>query len=62
MRRIPETPYECDPDGKLHGTDCVYVADGAAFPVLPAKNHSFGIMANAMRIAEGVSARVKVDR
>jgi len=29
----------------------VYVIDGAVFPALPAKNLSFTIMANAMRVA-----------
>ena len=43
--------YQCDPTGRLHGTRRVFVADSAGFPTLPAKNMSFGMMANAMRIA-----------
>jgi hypothetical protein len=43
--------YQCDPSGRLYGTQHVYVADSACFSGLPAKNMSFGMMANAMRIA-----------
>ena len=45
-------PYHTDLHGKLHGTRHVYVADAATFPVLPAKNHTFTIMANAMRVVD----------
>jgi choline dehydrogenase-like flavoprotein len=38
-------------DGRLFGTRLVFVADGACFAALPAKNLTFTIMANAMRIA-----------
>ncbi len=50
MRERPGR-YECDPTGRLSGTQRVYVADSASFSSLPAKNMSFGMMANAMRIA-----------
>jgi len=50
MRAEPAA-YQCDPDGRLHGTRRVFIADSASFPTLPAKNMSFGMMANAMRIA-----------
>jgi choline dehydrogenase-like flavoprotein len=43
--------YQCDPTGKLAGARRVYVADSAGFSALPAKNMSFGMMANAMRVA-----------
>ena len=36
----------------------VYVADGACFPRLPAKNLTFTIMANAMRIASRIRDRL----
>ena len=54
---MSETParYQCDPTGKLAGSRRVYVADSACFSALPAKNMSFGMMANAMRIAEGAA-------
>lgn len=54
MRETPG-PYECDPNGRLHGTRSVYVADSAAFSTLPAKNMSFAMMANAMRVARRAS-------
>ncbi|MEZ4771228.1 MAG: GMC oxidoreductase [Caldilineales bacterium] len=50
MRHQPGD-YQCHPDGRLHGAQRVFVADSASFPTLPAKNMSFGMMANAMRIA-----------
>jgi choline dehydrogenase-like flavoprotein len=43
--------YECDRNGRLAGTDRIHIADSATFPELPAKNMSFSMMANAMRIA-----------
>lgn len=49
-------PYQTDPSGRLFGTRGVYIVDGAAFPTLPAKNLTFTIMANAMRIARGACA------
>jgi choline dehydrogenase-like flavoprotein len=50
MRESPGR-YECTPEGRLYGTRRVYVADSATFAGLPAKNMSFGMMANAMRVA-----------
>jgi len=43
--------YETGADGRLSGTSRVYVVDGAIFPQLPAKNLTFTIMANALRVA-----------
>lgn len=57
MRASPDR-YQLYPDGRLHGTRRVYVADGACFPRLPAKNLTFTIMANAMRIASLIRDRV----
>jgi len=54
MRQRPLEKYETHVNGRLHAMQNVYVADGAVFPVLPAKNLSFTIMANAMRIAAGL--------
>ncbi len=45
-------PYTCDAHGKLRALRNVWIADGAAFPTLPAKNLTFTLMANATRIAE----------
>ncbi len=58
MRPIPDR-YQCDPAGRLHGTKNIFIADSAAFSDLPAKNMSFAMMANAMRIAHGVAAEVR---
>ncbi len=57
MRGAPG-PWQLYPDGRLHGTRQVYVADGACFPRLPAKNLTFTIMANAMRIASSIRGRI----
>ena len=43
--------YQTDAEGRLAGSCRVYVTDGACFTHLPAKNLTFTIMANAMRIA-----------
>ena len=40
-----------DSFGRLHRAQRVYAIDASTFPVLPAKNLSLTIMANAMRIA-----------
>jgi choline dehydrogenase-like flavoprotein len=54
MKDMPSR-YQCHPDGRLHGTRHVFVADSAAFTSLPAKNMSFAMMANAMRVASTVA-------
>lgn len=51
--------YQCHPDGRLQGTRHVYIADSASFTALPAKNMSFAMMANAMRIAAGVAREAR---
>lgn len=42
--------YTTDREGRLCGTRRVFVCDASVFPTLPAKNHTFTMMANAMRI------------
>lgn len=54
MRAHPGA-YQCHPDGRLHGSARVFVADSAGFSNLSAKNMSLGMMANAMRVAAGVA-------
>lgn len=44
-------PYETNPHGLLFGSRRLYFVDGAVFPKLPAKNLTYTIMANAMRVA-----------
>jgi choline dehydrogenase-like flavoprotein len=51
--------YQTHADGLLYGTRNVYVTDGACFTDLPAKNLTFTIMANAMRIARRIASRMK---
>lgn len=46
-----ERAFTLAPDGRLHGTRSVYVADGSGFRFLPALGLSWTIMANAHRIA-----------
>jgi choline dehydrogenase-like flavoprotein len=51
--------YQCDPAGRLAETRNVFVADSASFTDLPAKNMSFAMMANAMRIAAGAAGELR---
>jgi choline dehydrogenase-like flavoprotein len=44
--------FTCDAQGKLRALGNVWIADGACFPTLPAKNLTFTLMANATRMAE----------
>lgn len=59
MKNQPNGLYQCDKYGKLNQTQSVYVADAANFAFLPAKNHTFTIMANALRIAEHIKTLSK---
>jgi hypothetical protein len=49
-------PLTLSPDGRLHGTRSVYVADGSGLRFLPAKGPTFTLMANAHRVAQKVLA------
>lgn len=53
---FPMTREERDltvtPEGRLRGTEVVYLADGSVFPYLSAKALTFTMMANANRIGE----------
>ena len=42
----------CTPDGRSRDFENLWFADGTTFPALPAKNLTFTLMANAMRIAD----------
>lgn len=59
MRARPGEPYTTDVAGRLQQCKGVFVADAASFPFLPAKNHTFTVMANAMRVAREVSASLE---
>jgi choline dehydrogenase-like flavoprotein len=49
MRASPQR-YQTNADGLLYGTRHVHIVDGSCFSRLPAKNLTFTIMANALRI------------
>jgi choline dehydrogenase-like flavoprotein len=51
MKRMP-SPFQTHCDGRLWNSRRVRVIDGSVLPSLPAKNHSFTLMANAARIAK----------
>jgi len=53
---LEDRPLTTTPAGRLRPFANVWVADGASFPFLPAKNLTFTLMANATRIAHGVDA------
>lgn len=57
MRNITNSEYETSPDGELHKEKGVYIIDGAPFSSISSKNLSFTIMANAMRVAQGIVER-----
>jgi choline dehydrogenase-like flavoprotein len=50
MTERPE-PLGTDADGRLWEHPNLFVVDGAVLPALPAKNHTFTLMANAARVA-----------
>jgi choline dehydrogenase-like flavoprotein len=49
-----EKLYHLSPNGKLHGTNSVYVADGSGFTFLPGKGLTLSLMANAHLVAQKI--------
>jgi len=47
-----KTEYTTSRDCRSHDFDNLYIVDGTTFPFLPAKNLTFSLMANAVRVAE----------
>jgi len=47
-------PFTCNPDCRSNDFRNLYFADGASFPSLPAKNLTFTLMANAVRVAHAL--------
>lgn len=45
-------PLTVSPFCQSHDFDNLYIVDGATFPFLPAKNITFSLMANAIRVAD----------
>lgn len=58
MSKAPR-PYGVNPEGRLWNTESVYIGDSANFSALPAKNHSYTIMANSMRIASILKRKIE---
>ena len=50
---------ETDSNGLLNGKGKIYVVDGSVLSELPAKSHTFTIMANANRIGEHIAHRIE---
>lgn len=46
----------CDPFGRVHGTENVYVADASLHPTNGSVNPALTVMANAYRVAEKLLA------
>jgi choline dehydrogenase-like flavoprotein len=59
MTVTPDREYCCSKSGEMYGEPGVYVADGSLFSYIPAKNFSFTLMANAMRITDHISAAMR---
>lgn len=49
-----EEEFTLAPNGKLHGTKNVFIADGSGFKYLPAKGLTLSLMANAFCVANNV--------
>jgi hypothetical protein len=50
-----ENSFSLAPDGRLYGTNRVYVSDGSGFTFLPAKGLTLSLMANAHLVAEAAA-------
>lgn len=59
MEENPQQEYRCDKFGELYKEPGVHIVDGSLLSYVPSKNHSFTLMANAMRIAEHISEIIK---
>jgi choline dehydrogenase-like flavoprotein len=47
--------FTTTPDGRSRDFENLWIVDGSTFPFLPAKNLTFTLMANAVRMAESIS-------
>jgi choline dehydrogenase-like flavoprotein len=47
-------PWSVSPECRSYDIDNLFVVDGAAMPFLPAKNLTFTLMANAVRVASKI--------
>jgi choline dehydrogenase-like flavoprotein len=55
----PDRDYQCSTFGEIYGEPGIHVVDGSLLSYIPSKNLSFTLMANAMRIADHISKRIK---
>src|SRR6185369_17867309 len=51
-----DSPLGATAEGKSRDVEGIYFADGVTFPFLPAKNITFTLMANAVRVAKAAVA------
>jgi hypothetical protein len=56
----PRVPLRCGRNGKLNGTERVYVVDSSSWTFLPAKGPTFTQMANARRVVAGIARGLEV--
>jgi choline dehydrogenase-like flavoprotein len=54
--------FACAPDCRSHDFRNLYFADGASFPFLPAKNLTFTLMANAIRVGTAIDRELRGGR
>lgn len=59
MVENPCQNYHCNKYGELYGEPGIHVVDGSLLSYVPSKNHSFTLMANAMRIADYISRTIE---
>ncbi|GBE17305.1 hypothetical protein BMS3Abin15_01146 [bacterium BMS3Abin15] len=59
MVQNPRHNYQCNALGELHREPGIFIVDGSLFSYIPAKNITFTLMANAMRIADHISKEIK---
>jgi len=49
-------------DGRLHGSERVYVADASTWRYLPAKGPTLTLMANAYRVGSNAASTLREER
>jgi choline dehydrogenase-like flavoprotein len=47
--------FSTSPQCESHDFENLYIVDGSTYPFLPAKNITFTLMANAVRVAESIA-------
>ena len=51
-----------NPQGRFHDVDNLYACDGSVFPTSSGYNPTLTIIANSLRIAQGIAGRRRRDR